>query len=269
MNKLIISNSVSFDNKDIRQTIHEGKVYYSVIDVIISLEYTKYYSQAWNQLKDRHLNQSQPIWLQLKMQASDGKSYYTDASTREQMFEIITYIPSPKVSSFRKWLASLAEAEFQKMESENKTPQQKWVETREEGKVVRKQLTSSLVQHGLKPDEIPLTTNTLYRYGLEHTAASLRKHKGLKDGTNVRNHMNRLELLVTKNMEAVLDELMDINNSQGFREVSQDAVEAGEFGSRMRRDIERMTGRPVVSKENNLSPKKKLDTKKDKQLVIE
>jgi hypothetical protein len=51
--------------------------------------------------------------------------------------------------------------------------------------------------------------------------------------------------------------------------VKCDAIEVGEFGAKMIREIERMTGRPVVSKENNLSPKKKLDTKKDKQLVIE
>lgn len=265
MSANIVSQPLSFDNNNIRFTTKDGLTYYSVIDVVSAIAENYRPRKYWNDLKIQYKQLSGKIG-QLKLIADDGKLRETDVATRENLFFIIQHIPSPLATPFKEWLAKVGE---EKILSIEKYSDKKWLETREEGKVIRKQLTNSLVQHGIKSDEIPLTTNTLYRYGLEHTASSLRKHKGLKDGTNVRNHMNRLELLVTKNMEAVLDELIDINNSQGFREVNQDAVEAGEFGSRMRRDIERMTGRPVVSKENNLPPKKKLDAKKDKQLAIE
>ncbi len=261
----IISQPLSFDNNNIRFTIENGTTYYSVIDVVSTLSDSPQPSRYWVDLKNQY-NQLFGKSEQLKLRSSDGKKYLTDCATRENLFFIIQYIPSPLAKPFKEWLARVGE---EKLVSIEKSSEQKWIETREEGKIVRKQLTSNLVQHGIRPDEIPLTTNTLYRYGLEHTAASLRKHKGLKDGTNVRNHMNRLELLVTKSMETVLDEIMGMNHSYGYRMVNEDAIEAGEFGARMRRDIERMTGRPVVSKENNLSPKKKLDTKKDKQLAIE
>jgi len=261
----IISQPLSFDNSEIRRTINDGVTYYSVVDAIRALNVSEYPSKYWNQLKDRHLNQLSPIWRQLKLQSSDGKSYMTDASTREQLFEIITYIPSQKVAPFRKWLASLAETEFQKMESgENPL----WNKVRDKSKKIRNELTTDLINHGVEGSQIGEITNTYYRYGFGKTASSYREYKGLNN-QNLRDHMTPTELQITSTMETILPQVMDNHNSNGFNMVKCDAIEVGEFGAKMIREIERMTGRPVVSKENNLSPKKKLDTKKEKQLIIE
>ena len=262
----IISQPLSFDNSEIRRTINDGVTYYSVVDAIRALNVSEYPSKYWNQLKDRHLNQLSPIWRQLKLQSSDGKSYMTDASTREQLFEIITYIPSPKVAPFRKWLASLAEAEFQKMESVEEIPYEK---VREKSKRIRNEFTKSLNDHNVHGADIGGITDDLYRHGYGKSTASYREHKGLKPGTNLRNHMTVNELQVISVMETLLPQVMDNNNSYGKVMVKHDAVDVGEFGSKMIREMERLLGRQVVSKENNLSPKKKLDTKKNKQLVIE
>jgi hypothetical protein len=267
----IISQPLSFDNENIRFIVKDGVTYYSVVDVITALIkddslINQNPSSYWNKLKNRQLKDVLPIWLSMELMKSNGQFQLSDCSTREQMFEIITYVPSKKVASFRKWLASLGEIEFQRIESGEELPYEK---VREKSKRIRNEFTKSLHDHGVFGSDIGGITDDLYRHGYGKSAASYREHKGLRPGTNLRNHMTVNELQVTSVMETLLPQVMDNNNSYGKVMVKHDAVDVGEFGSKMIREMERLLGRPVVSKENNLSPKKKLDTKKDKQLVIE
>lgn len=264
----IIAQPLLFDNKKIRRAIEDGITYYSVIDVIRSIESSKNPQVYWSSLKQRCLEGGIDLFTKckkVKLPGLDGKMYSSDCAIREKIFEIITYINHKKTSEFRAWLAGLAEAEFQKMESGDS---RSWEKIRDKSKSIRNTLTSSLIEHGVPSSNIGDTTNILYRYGFGKTASSYRDYKGLTN-QNLRDHMTPTELQITSTMETVLDELMDINNSYGFNMVKEDAIDAGEFGGKMRREMERLLGRPVVSKENNLSSKKKLDTKKDKKLVIE
>ncbi len=262
----IISQPIYFDNTNIRRAIKDGVTYYSIVDAIGSIRKKGCPNTYWSKLKNNQLKDLFPIWEKLKTEGIDGKMYPTECSTREQIFEIITYINSPKVVQFRKWLASLAETEFQKMESVEEIPYEK---VREKSKKIRNEFTSSLQDHGVFGSDIGGITDDLYRHCYGKSAASYREHKGLNPGTNLRNHMTVNELQVTSVMETLLPQIMDKNNSYGKVMVKYDAVDVGVFGSKMVREMERLLVRPVVSKENNLSPKKKLSTKKDKQLVIE
>lgn len=262
----IISQPLSFDNNNIRFAIQDGITYYSVVDVIYAITGKQNPNRYWTDLKSR--NEQFELYakcVSLKLTGSDGKKYLTDCATREKLLDIITHIPHRNSSKFREWLARAGE---EKITSQEKSYEQKWVETREEGKTVRKTLTKSLIQHGVEGKQIADSTNTLYRYAFNQTASSYRQYKGV-EGENLRDHMTDLELQITSTMEMTLDKLMDVNNSYGYNMVRHDAIDAGEFGGKMRRELERLLGRPVVSKENNLSPKKKLATKKDKQLTIE
>lgn len=40
--------------------------------------------------------QLSPVWIQLKLVASDGKKYATDCATAKELFRIIKSIPSPQ-----------------------------------------------------------------------------------------------------------------------------------------------------------------------------
>lgn len=262
----IISQPLSFDNNNIRFAIENGITYYSVIDVVKALlENEQRPSQYWNDLK----NSSNELYgkiVKLKLSGIDGKMYPSDCSTRENLFLIIQYIPSKKALPFKEWLARVGEAEFQRIESVEEIPYEK---VREKSKRIRNEFTKSLNDHNVHGADIGGITDDLYRHGYGKSTASYREHKGLKPGTNLRNHMTVNELQVISVMETLLPQVMDNNNSYGKVMVKHDAVDVGEFGSKMIREMERLLGRPVISKENNLSPKKKLDTKKDKQLVIE
>ena len=84
----IISQPLSFDNSEIRRTIKDGVTYYSVVDVIGALIKDDSFinqnpSSYWYKLKKNQLKGSLPIWLRCDLIRSNGLSYPTDCSTRE------------------------------------------------------------------------------------------------------------------------------------------------------------------------------------------
>ena len=91
----IISQVFNFNNKEIRSAVHNGQVYWSVIDVIESLlEKDQRASQYWNDLKSGH-NQNTGMDLygkivKISMLGSDGiRKWPTDCATQENIFYII------------------------------------------------------------------------------------------------------------------------------------------------------------------------------------
>ena len=89
----------------------EEKWYFSVVDVVGVLtdqpdvEHARNY---WKVLKHRlkkEGNKSVTNCNQLKLRASDGKSYKTDVADTEQLFRIIQSIPSPKAEPIKQWIA--------------------------------------------------------------------------------------------------------------------------------------------------------------------
>ena len=92
----------------------EEKWYFSVVDVVGVLtdqpdvEHARNY---WKVLKHRlkkEGNKSVTNCNQLKLRASDGKSYKTDVADTEQLFRIIQSIPSPKAEPIKQWIAHVA-----------------------------------------------------------------------------------------------------------------------------------------------------------------
>ncbi|OQY00822.1 MAG: hypothetical protein B6I26_05965 [Desulfobacteraceae bacterium 4572_130] len=74
-NKLVI-----FQSKEIRRIWHKNEWYYSIVDIISALTNSPKPRQYWGKVKARefiHLQLS-PIWVQLKLQAQDGKMRQID-----------------------------------------------------------------------------------------------------------------------------------------------------------------------------------------------
>ena len=76
------------------------KWFFSIVDVCHVLTDSKDYQTArkyWNKLKERlkkEGNESVTNCHQLKLEATDGKKYKTDAADFEQLFRLIQSIPS-------------------------------------------------------------------------------------------------------------------------------------------------------------------------------
>jgi hypothetical protein len=94
----------------VRREWHDGRWFFSVIDIIGLLTGSTRPRKYWNDLKARLLDEEGFAELsakigQLKMRSSDGKYYRTDAADTETLLRIIQSIPSPKAEPIKQWLA--------------------------------------------------------------------------------------------------------------------------------------------------------------------
>jgi hypothetical protein len=74
-----------FEQKNIRRIEYNGEMYFSIIDIIEALTDSPIPRTYWSKLKAKIKQESElnPIWVQLKMPASDGKMYKTDCVNTE------------------------------------------------------------------------------------------------------------------------------------------------------------------------------------------
>ena len=95
----------------IRRQWHDGRWFFSVVDVVRILTESSDPGNYWTQLKrriqDEGFRELVTNCHQLKMRSLDGKSYKTDAADTETMLRIVQSIPSPKAEPFKQWLAKV------------------------------------------------------------------------------------------------------------------------------------------------------------------
>jgi len=102
-----------FEGKKVRNVMHNGELWFSVVDVIAVLLDKDYQTSRnyWKVLKNRISqeggNETVTKCNQLKMLAEDGKMRKTDCANTENLFRIIQFIPSPKAEPFKRWLAKV------------------------------------------------------------------------------------------------------------------------------------------------------------------
>ena len=82
-----IENHIAiFKGKSIRKTIFQKEWWFSVVDVVAVLSESPTPRQYWGKVKQREFIDLQlsPIWVQLKLESSDGKKYETDCANTEE-----------------------------------------------------------------------------------------------------------------------------------------------------------------------------------------
>lgn len=83
------------------------------------------------------------------------------------------------------------------------------------------------------------------------TPGDYKKLKGLtKAQENLRDHMTDLELIFTMLGEAATTEIARNKNSQGFSENERAAIEGGTVAGDARKELEKKSGKKVVTNEN-------------------
>jgi DNA-damage-inducible protein D len=99
------------DGRLIRRQWHDGRWYFSVVDVVGLLTDSerprKYWSDLKAKLREEGFDELSAKIGQLKMRSLDGKNYATDAADTETMLRIVQSIPSPKAEPFKQWLAKV------------------------------------------------------------------------------------------------------------------------------------------------------------------
>ncbi|MDP3698094.1 MAG: Bro-N domain-containing protein [Nanoarchaeota archaeon] len=261
MNKLSV-----FEGKKIRRIWHNNGWYFSVVNVIEALTDSPTPRQYWGKLKDREFTQLElsPIWVRLKLPASDGKNYETDCANTEALFRIIQSIPSKKAEPFKLWLAKTGYERVQEIENpelaqtrmkelyRQKGYSDAWIEKRVRGIAVRDELTDEWKDRGVGIEkEFAILTAEISKATFGMTPGEYQNFKGLKK-ENLRDHMNDLELIFTMLGEASTTAIARSKDAQGFPENKNAAQEGGEVAGNARKELEKRSGKKVSTSENYL-----------------
>ncbi|MCO5249649.1 MAG: hypothetical protein M9887_11960 [Chitinophagales bacterium] len=108
--------------------------------------------------------------------------------------------------------------------------------------------------------EYAILTAEISRATFGLTPSEYKKVKGLKS-QNLRDHMTDLELIFSMLGEASTTAIVKTQNLKGFIENKKAAKQGGAVAGNARKELESKTGQKVVSNENYLPEKKKIDKK--------
>lgn len=184
----------------IRRQWHDGRWFFSVIDVIAALTDSEAPRNYWADMKRRILDEGFTQLLakcqQLKMRSPlDGKQYKTDAADTETMLRITMSIPSPKAEPMRQWLAQVGAQRLEEIVAELPENQQRLLLRREMADR-NNALANAAASHDiLTSRDFGIFQDWGYRglYAGE-TAKDIAARKGLAKGQRILDHMGSTEL---------------------------------------------------------------------------
>jgi len=267
MNKEITTTKIAiFRKREIRKTIHKNEWWFVVVDVVAALTDSVQPDGYIKDMRRRDPELSKgwgQIATPLSVRTAGGEQKLNCANT-EGIFRIIQSIPSPKAEPFKRWLARVGYERIQEIENPElatkrtralykaKGYSDEWIEKRMRGIAIREELTDQWQRRGIKEQkEYEILTAEISKATFEMTPSAYKKHKGLKR-ENLRDHMTDLELIFSMLGEASTKEIAVNKDAQGFVENKQAAFEGGAVAGNARKDLERKSGKKVISKENYL-----------------
>lgn len=256
-----------FQRKQVRRTIHNNEWWFVIADVVAALTdsadpqgYTKdmrrrdpELSKGWGQ-----------IATPLLIETAGGPQKLNCANT-EGLFRLIQSIPSPKAEPFKRWLAKVGYERIQEIEDPElatkrtralykaKGYSENWIEKRMRSIAIRDELTAEWKKRGVKEQrEYAILTADISLAAFGLTPAEYARHKKL-DRQNLRDHMSDLELIFSMLGEASTTEIARSRDTRGFPENRRAAREGGSVAGHARKELEKKTGRKVVTSENYLA----------------
>ncbi len=253
-----------FQDQSIRTHWSEDKElwYFSIIDVIAVLAENsrprKYWSDLKKKLNDEGSELSEKIG-QFKMKATDGKMRMTDVADTEQLLRLIQSIPSPKAEPFKLWLAQVGYERIEETEDPElafdramatylkKGYSKEWINQRLKSIEVRKELTDEWQERGMKEGlEYAILTNEITQAWADKSVKDYKKLKGLKK-ENLRDNMSNLELVLNMLAEASTTEISKQKQPDGLEENKTVARKGGTVAKKARVEIEKHTGKAVIT----------------------
>lgn len=131
---------------------------------------------------------------------------------------------------------------------------------------VRDELTDEWKKRGVKEGiEYAILTSEISKATFGLIPSDYKKFKGLtKLQENLRDHMTDLELIFTMLGEASTTEIARTKNAQGFPQNKKVALEGGTIAGNARKELEKKSGRKVVSGQNYKSLTEKQKRQIDK-----
>jgi DNA-damage-inducible protein D len=277
-----MGNIKLFESKKVRSEWNEKEQqwYFSIIDVIEILTESPRPRKYWNALKKKIIGEGfeelSQILGQLKMEASDGKKYFTDVANVKTLLRIIQSIPSPRAEPFKRWLAHVGYERLEEIENPELATQRTrelykakgypddWIEKRMRSIAIREELTEEWKNRGVKEQiEYSILTAEISKATFGLTPSEYKKMKGLKS-QNLRDHMTDLELIFSMLGEASTTKVTRAKNTAGFIENKKAAIIGGKIAGNALKELEKESGEKVITSENYLpETKEKKEFKKN------
>jgi DNA-damage-inducible protein D len=266
---------VLFQEKAIRRVWHNEAWWFVIEDVITALTDSanpKMYLKNMRR-RDEELNKG---WVQIGTTLSvdtEGGAQKMNCANTKGLFRLIMSMPSPKAEPFKLWLAQVGEERIQEIENpelgfdrlrsiyQTKGYPAEWIERRLQTIEIRKQLTDEWKNRDIKEgQEYSILTAEIAKATFGLTPSQHKQVKGL-DKQNLRDHMTPLELIFTALSEEVTRTITVDEKAQGFEENYGAVQRGGRAAGKARLNIERETGKPVVSADNYLQQIKEAEKK--------
>lgn len=283
-----------FEGNQIRSVWDNEKEewYFSIIDILGVLTESENPRKYWSVFKTRlkkEGNELATTCSQLKLKSpKDGKMYNTDVADMQGIFRIIQSVPSPKAEPFKMWLAEVGKERLDEIVDPELTIERaletylrkgysrEWINQRLQAIQVRKELTDSWQDHGVKEGlEYAILTNEISKAWSGMTTREYKDFKGLKK-QNLRDNMSTTELILNMLAETAMKDIANTSNPQGLEENKKVAKRGGNVAKVAKETLEQETGEPVITPKNAIDfgrlisdvtkeiPKKEEDSKEDK-----
>jgi hypothetical protein len=256
-----------FQRKEIRRVIHNNEWWFVVVDVVAALTDSVNPTDYFNKVRQRDPELAKgygQIVHPLLIPTGGGPQKLNCANT-EGLFRLIQSIPSPKAEPFKRWLARVGYERIQEIEDPElatkrtralykaKGYSDDWIEKRMRSIAIRDELTGEWQKRGVKEQrEYAILTAEISKAAFGLTPAEYAEFKKLKR-ENLRDHMTDLELIFSMLGEAATTEIARNRDAQGFPQNRQAAHTGGKVAGNARRELEKKSGRKVVTSENYLA----------------
>ncbi|MBI2070750.1 MAG: Bro-N domain-containing protein [Elusimicrobia bacterium] len=256
-----------FQRKEVRRAIHNNEWWFVVEDVVLALIDSRDAKQYIQRMKQRD-PELQKGWVQivhtLPIPTVGGPQAMLCANT-EGVFRLIQSIPSPKAEPFKRWLAKVGYERIQEIEDPElatkrtralykaKGYSNDWIEKRMRSIAIRDELTDEWKKRGVRERrEYAILTAEISKAAFGLTPSQYAEFKRLRR-ENLRDHMTDLELIFSMLGEAATTEIARNRDAQGFPQNKQAANAGGTVAGNARRELEKKSGRKVVTRENHLT----------------
>ena len=259
-----------FDGKQVRYVWDEEqeKYFFSVVDIIQVLTDSTTPRRYWSDLKRKLAAEGSEMATncsQLKLPASDGKSYLTDVADTEQVFRPLQSVPSKKAEPFKLWLAALGQERMNQLQDPELSIEQAikdyrrlgysedWINQRIKTIEIRKGLTDEWQRGGMKEEhDYAILTDIISRAWSGMTTREYKKYKGLRK-ESLRDNMTNVELMLNGLAEAAATELSKRENPKGFAQNANVAQRGGDVAHVARERLEQELGDTIISDQRALN----------------
>jgi DNA-damage-inducible protein D len=266
------SNRIAmFRQKEIRRRLHSDEWWFVIVDVVAALTDSVDPSQYIKRMRQRdgalnELFQKGGVHivppLGLSFQTAGGSQKLMCWNT-EALLRLVQSIPSPKAEPFKLWLAKAGYERVKEIEDPERAAKRTrelykakgypddWIERRMRGIAIREELTEEWNKRGLQGSEYGILTNEIAKATFGVTPAEHKAVKGLKR-QNLRDHMTDLEQIFSMLGEASTTEITRSEDAKGFNAARSVARRGGDVAGKARKQLEKETGKSVISGSNYL-----------------